>query len=301
MLLPDFTYHSVRDLSEALALLTRYGAGARIIAGGTDLLLQMKRGNLRGKPCPEHLISLKQVTPLSELACREREIIIGANVTHRQAELAGTVQHELGALSDAVRRLASVQVRNVATIAGNLCNAAPCADTAAPLIALSTQLEIAGPGGERTLALEDFFAGPGQVRLADDEILCVLRVPRPQRNSASAYERVCRRDAMDITIVGAAAWLRCGADRKTVEEARIALNTVAPTPVRAAEAEAALIGRSAGEPAFRAAGVVAAENASPRTSHRSTAEYRREMVKVVVRRALARAFERIGGGKTSAG
>jgi carbon-monoxide dehydrogenase medium subunit len=293
MILPDFTYHRPKSLAEVLALLADYENEARILAGGTDLLLQMKRGNLWGRPCPKHLISVRDVGELKGIRLEGGEIRMGAGTTHREAELSPLVQEHLGALSDAVKQLASVQIRNVATIAGNVCNAAPCADTAAPLLALGTMIRIAGPQGERTLPLEEFFLGPGQVNLNPGEVITEFQIPLPPDGAASAYARVARREAMDITMVGVAVQLYCSPDRKKIKGAQIALNTVAPKPIRAKEAEQVLVGVAAGRAAFEEAGIVAAAHASPRTSFRGTAEYRREMVKVFVKRALQKALLRI--------
>lgn len=293
MLLPDFTYHRVHNLSEALDLLDAHGSAARILAGGTDLLLHMKRGNVWGNPCPRHLISVRKVEALNGLRMDDNHIRIGANVTHREAELSVLVKNNLGALSDAVNQLASVQIRNVATIAGNVCNAAPCADTAAPLMALGAVANIVSSRGERSLELRDLFLNPGKVDLDVQEMIKEFRIPRTPDFAASAYARVARREAMDITIVGVAVYLCCSADKKKVKAVRIALNTVAPKPIRAYEAEKMLVGAPTDAAAFEKAGEIAAAHASPRTSFRSTAEYRREMVKVFVRRALSKSLERI--------
>ena len=293
MFLPDFRYHRARELAEALDLLKEHGRDARILAGGTDLMLHMKRGNVWGKPCPKLLVSLGPIEALNGLRQEENDIRIGANVTHREAELSGLVKNDLGALSDAVDQLASVQIRNVATIAGNVCNAAPCADTAAPLMALGAVANVISSKGERSLALEDLFLSPGKVDLGAQEMIKEFRIPMRSSFSASAYERAVRRQAMDITIVGVAVYLRCTPDKEKVQEVRIALNTVAPKPIRAYEAEKMLVNAPVNEAVFEEAGQIAAAHASPRTSFRSTAEYRREMVKVFVKRALQKALERI--------
>lgn len=295
MFLPDFSYHRARSLPEALKLLSKRKGDVKILAGGTDLLLQMKRGNVWGKPSPKHLVSLRGVGELGFLEAGENVIRIGANVTHRETELSAMVANELGALSDAVRQLASVQIRNVATIAGNICNAAPCADTAAPLMALGASARIASIANEREVDLKDLFLGPGKIDVNADEILKEICIPRPSDGGASAYLRVARREAMDITIVGTAVYLCCTPDEKRIRKVRIALNTVAPNPVRAYEAEEFLIGAPLNEESFRKAGSIAQAHVSPRTSFRSTAKYRREMVGVFVRRALLKALERIRG------
>lgn len=293
MILPDFEYHQAGSLSEALEILATYGEDARIIAGGTDLLLQMKRGNIWGRPCPKHLVSLKHLKDLGLLERKGKSIRMGANVTHRSAELSALVQHDLGALYDAVAQLASVQIRNVATVAGNICNAAPCADTAAPLIALSAAVNMMGSGGEKLVNLEDFFLKPGKVQMNPGELLKEIYIPGPPELSSSVYERAIRRKSMDITIVGAAVYMCLDSDCKHIKDVRVALNTVAPRPIRAHEAENLMLGALASDDLFRQAGKIAAMHASPRTSFRSTEKYRREMVKIFVHRALKKAFGRI--------
>lgn len=293
MILPDFEYHPASRLSEALEILAAHGEDARIIAGGTDLLLQMKRGNIWGRPCPKHLVSLKRLKDLSVLEREGKTIRMGANVTHRSAELSALVKNELGALYDAVAQLASVQIRNVATVAGNICNAAPCADTAAPLMALNATVSMTSMEGETSLNLADFFLKPGKVKLNPKALLREFYIPEPPELSSSVYERAIRRKSMDITIVGAAVYLCLEPDGKHIKDVRIALNTVAPRPIRAHEAEKSMLGALASDDLFREAGKIAAKHASPRTSFRSTEAYRRAMVKVFVHRALQKAFGRI--------
>jgi CO/xanthine dehydrogenase FAD-binding subunit len=293
MLLSDFQYHRVHDLQEAREVLSLDRGCAKILAGGTDLLLQMKQGNVWGQACPRRLVSLKAVKGLDVLGPENGVFRIGANVTHRRAELSPVVQKELAALHDAVRDLASVQIRNVATIAGNICNAAPCADTAAPLLALGAQVKTLGPRGERRIDLADFWEGPGRIVLEPDEILTEIRIPETTGVVTSAYMAIAKRKAMDITTVGVAVCISYDADEARILQARIALNTVAPTPIRAYEAEAFLEHAPLGEAVFQEAADVAAKHCSPRTSFRSTAVYRREMVRVMLKRALAKAAERI--------
>jgi carbon-monoxide dehydrogenase medium subunit len=293
LILPDFRYHRVDHFSEALDLLQQHGSDAKILAGGTDLLLHLKRGNVWGRPCPGQLISLRNIADLNSLRREDGHIKIGAGATHRQAELSPLVRAKLTALHDAVSRLASVQIRNIATLAGNVCNAAPCADTAAPLMALGAVAKITSLKTERTVALKDFFQGTGRVDLTPEEILKELWLPEPPDFSDSAYLKAARREAMDITIIGAAVYLCTTPDLKKIQDVRIALNTVAPKPVRAEATEKMLIGSDISDTLFEEAGKTAAEHATPRTSFRSTAEYRREMVKVFVRRALSEALERI--------
>jgi CO/xanthine dehydrogenase FAD-binding subunit len=291
-MLPPFHYHRVESIGEAVEILAAYRGEAKILAGGTDLLLQMQRGQVSFR----HLVSMRRITAMTYLYAQEGHIILGANTTHRQAELSPLVQKELGALHDAVSQVGSVQVRNVATVAGNLCTAVPSADSAAPLLALGAALRTLGPQGERMIPLANFFQGLRSTALREDEVLHDIRVPRPPVYSGSAYLKLSRRRAMDIAIIGVATYIRCSPDKARFEEVRIALSTVAPTPIRAYGAEKLLSAAPVSELAIKQAAEQAAAEASPRTSLRSTAEYRREMIKILLMRSLRQALDRVKEG-----
>lgn len=291
--LPDFSYYRVGSTSEAMEILTAHKGEAKILAGGTDLIWQLKHGSTWGKPCPKHLVSLHDIASLKYLHSQNGSISIGAKTTHREVELSPLVKSKFSALHDACSQVGSVQIRNVATVAGNICNAAPSADTAAPLLALGAIARIVGPQGERTIALKDLYVGPGELVLEPDEMLLQIEVPHPPTLAASAYLKLARRKAMDIAMIGVAAYVHCTPDKGRVEKARIALSTVAPTPIRAYEAEGVLNGARLTEDSIQEAANLAAKHASPRTSFRSTSEYRREMIRVFVSRTLKRVLERI--------
>ena len=290
-MLPPFHYHRVESVGEAVEILAAYRGEAKILAGGTDLLLQMQRGQVSFR----HLISMRRIGAIKYLSLQDGYIVLGANTTHRQAELSPLVQKELGALHDAVCRVGSVQVRNVATVAGNLCTAVPSADSAPPLLALGAVLRVLGPQGERMIQLADFFQGVRSTALQADEVLLEIRVPRPPVYSGSAYLKLARRRAMDLALIGVAIYVRCSSDKMRFEEVRIALSTVAPTPIRAYGAEKLLSAAPVSDVAMKEAAELAAKEASPRTSLRSTAEYRREMIKVLVGRSLRQALDRVEG------
>jgi len=291
--LPDFDYFRVQNTSEAVDVLTTYPGEAKILAGGTDLLWQMKHRRVWGRPCPKYLVSMRDVESLRYVREEDGHISIGANTTHRDAEVSPLVKKELGALHDACSQVGSVQIRNVATIVGNVCNAAPSADTAGPLLAHGAVARIVGLKGERTVPLTEIFLGPGQLVLEPNEIVVGIDMPRPPDLSASAYFKLARRRAMDIAMIGVAAYVSCTPEKGYVKEARIACTTVGPTPVRAYEAERILVGVPINEDRLRKAADLAAEHASPRTSYRSTSEYRREMTRVFVLRSLKKALERV--------
>jgi carbon-monoxide dehydrogenase medium subunit len=292
-MLPNFDYHRVQSISEAVQLLAACKGEAKILAGGTDLLLQMEQRNVWGKPCPKHLVSMRYITSLNYIRLQDGDIAIGANVTHREAGLSPLIGKELSALHDATCQVGSVQIRNVATIAGNLCNAAPSADTAAPLLALGAILKVVGPQSERLIALSSFYRGPGQTVLEPDEVLREICIPQRPALAESAYIKLARRKAMDLALLGVATYLCLEPDKSHVKEVRIGLNTAAPTPIRACKAEAVLKGYRLSDEFIEEAARIAATEASPRSSFRSTSEYRREMIRVFVLRSLRKTLERI--------
>jgi CO/xanthine dehydrogenase FAD-binding subunit len=288
-MLPEFNYHRVHSPEEAVRLLTLYAGNAKILAGGTDLLLQMKRR----KTNLSHVISLKEIESLNPIRATDRYIILGANTTHHQIEASSLIQRELKALHDAVGQVGSIQIRNVATVAGNICNAAPSADTAAPLLALEATLRVVGKDGERRIPLKDFYQGPGRSILKPDEVLLEILIPKPKDFSSSSYYKLARRKAMDLALMGAATSITCSDDKKWIKEVRIALTTVAPTPIRAFTAENLLKDMPISQEALKQAAELAALEANPRTSWRSTAEYRKQMVRVFVYRSLLKSLERL--------
>lgn len=276
-----FDYYAPTSLDEAISLLAGQNGRARVLAGGTDLLLKMRAGKL----APGCLINVKRISELRGLSYSEKAgLRLGALATVAEIMASPAVCNHYPAIAQAAAMMAGVQIRNLATGGGNLCNAAPSADLAPPLIALGAQAHIAGPRGRRTVALEDFFAGPGQTILAGDELLIEVSVPAPEPGLAAVYLKHAPRQAMDIAIVGVSAGI-------TVKDgmcssARIVLGAVAPTPLRAREAEQALVGRSLEEKRIAEAARLAAQEARPIDDVRASAWYRREMVEVLVRRAL---------------
>lgn len=277
----SFDYYAPTSLNEALGLLAEQGGRARALAGGTDLLLKMRAGRL----VPGCLINIKRLPELRGLSYDATQgLRLGALTTVAEIMASPDVCSRYPALAHAAATMASVQIRNLATVGGNLCNAAPSADLAPPLIALGAQAHIAGPRGERSVALEDFFTGPGQTVLADDELLIRVTVPPPEAGLAAVYLKHTPREAMDIAIVGVAAAVAWSDG--VCASARIVLGAVAPTPLVAQEAGEALIGRPLEEEYIAEAARRAAQAARPIDDVRASAWYRREMVGVLVRRAL---------------
>jgi len=282
-------YLRPKSMDEAISLNQRYGEKARYIAGGTDVIVKIKERQIR----PEYLISLRGIPGLDQITYEEGELRIGALVTHRALELSAVIRKHFPILTDAVGNIGSVQIRNVATIGGNIVNAVPSADGATPLIALGAKIRLAGPKGERTIALEDFFMGPGQTVLQQGEILREFIVPRLPPRTGGAYWKHMRRAAMELPILGVSVLLSLAEDMQTCEEARIGLGVMAPTPMRAKKAEAILRGKKLSADILEEAGKVAASESKPRDTARGEAWYRREMVEVLIPRLAKIAIDRV--------
>lgn len=282
-----FEYLEAGTVKEAVSLLDRHGAEARVIAGGTDLVVQLRSGEV----APKYLVDLKSIPGLSYMAEEGGGLRLGALATIRALETSPLVGERFGILARAAHLLGSVQVRNLATIGGNLCHAAPSAELAAPLLALGALAKIAGSGGERVIPLEEFFLGPGQTALGAGEILVELQVPAPATRSAGVYLKHSIRKAMDIAFVGVGVVLELADGDGLCQDIRIALGAVAPTPMRARRAEALLRGQKLEEALLRRAGELASQECSPISDIRCSAEHRREIVKVFVRRAAQQAAE----------
>jgi len=280
----EFTYHEPRSLAEAVSLLQTHGSSARVLAGGTDLLVQMKLGKIQ----PQHLVYISKIPELRFLA-DSQGLRIGPLVVHRDLEKSSVVREKYPALFEAARSVTSVQVRSMGTLGGNLCHASPAADSAPALIALGAQIKIAGGAGARILPLEDFFVGPGKTDLKPGELLAEIQVPDSGPASGSAFLKLTR-VAADLAKVNVAAFIQ--REKDVCRECRIASGAVAPKPVRLKQAEEILRGKRFEENLCRLAGEKAAEEIQPITDIRSTAWYRREVVKVLVRDALKQAWAR---------
>lgn len=313
-----YDYLKARSVKEAIRWLKEYGSRAMLIAGGTDVMVGIKQG----KFAPEVLISVRGIEELSYIRPEDQRLKIGALTTHRQLERSELIRERFGALADAVQNLGSVQIRNVATIGGNICNAAPSADTAPPLLVHEAEVTMEGPEGRRNMALEEFFLGPGKTALGSEEVLLEFSLPWPPDGAASAYWKHSRRQAMDLPILGVAMYLEAelkeagplgeafaqGApleellealDRSEIycKEVRLALGVAAPTPMRAKGAEAVLKGKRLSTEGLLEMGQVASEEAQPRDTVRGAAWYRQEMIRVLPKRLALRCLERILGRK----
>ncbi|MEW6274774.1 MAG: xanthine dehydrogenase family protein subunit M [Bacillota bacterium] len=298
MLLPEFEYFAPGTVEEVLALLERFGDGAKILAGGTDLLLMMKDKVIR----PRCLIDITGVAALNGIRYTPGQgLIIGAAAKIAVVERSPVVREKYFALHQAAGELGSAQVRAMATIGGNSCHASPAAETPPPLIALGAKVKLQSRAGERELPLADFILGNRQTALRNGEILTGFFLPEPPPNSASRYQCLGLRDAMEIDIVNAAVNLVLDEDGATCRDVRIVMGSVAPAPLRARQAESTLAGRRLDAAAIEEAARIAAGEAKPISDLRASAEYRREVTAVVVKRALQQAFYALTAGPNKGG
>ncbi|MFH1137234.1 MAG: FAD binding domain-containing protein [Pseudomonadota bacterium] len=291
-----FDYFRPTTLDEALKMLDEYGARATASAGGTDLVVKAKKGKLD----QDILVSLRGIKGLSFISAEPGAIRVGGGTTLRDLELSAEIGKSLPALMDAVRNMASVQIRNQATMAGNIVNAAPSADTAPPLLASGAELVLAAPAGTRRVPLDGFFLGPGRTGIRPGEILTEFIIPLSSGPHGQAYWKHARRKAMDLAMVSVAVHLELEPDLTTCRLARVALGVAAPTPIRTPEAEKRLVGRAVTAELLDSIGDASCEESLCRDSIRGEAWYRQEIIKVMVRRmgllALARARQEFGEG-----
>lgn len=283
----DFEYHRPGNLVDALALLASLGADARVIAGGTDLVPQMRAGKLR----PGHLISVNGLAQMATLRqAADGSLHIGAGVRIADVGADPQVQQRWPGLAYACTVMATTQVRHMGTLAGNLCNGSPCADTAASLLVADAGLDIASADGRRIVAMADFYRGPKDVDLAVGELLVGIRLPPPPPRSGACYMRISARSLVDMAAAGVAVRLSLAEDG-TISHARLAMSAVGPTPLLCPAAEALLVGNRPEEALFAAAASAAMAASRPIDDVRSSAAWRRAMVGVLSRRALARSVE----------
>ena len=284
----SFDYHEPTSLREAIELGARFGGDGRFLAGGTDLMVQIHRGRVD----PRHVISLQRVPGLEAIA-GDGTISIGARVTHRRLERAPDFQGALRGLIEGARVVGGHQVRNVATVGGNIVNASPAADVVVVLLALDARLTCLGPAGERTPALDGFATAPGVTGLGPGELLTRASFPRLAPRSATAFLKTGRRRAMEISIACVAARLTLDADLERCQDVRVALGAVGPTAMRARAAEQYLEGRALTDGAMLEAGQIAAAECRPIGDVRASARYRALLVATLVPRVLARCLERV--------
>ena len=296
ILVHKFAYLEPTSLKEAINLLSRYGDRARVLAGGTDLIVQMKMERL----APEYVISIRNIPGLDGISVRDSGLYIGARTSIHTIRNAPQIQTNCPALAEACASFSTMQIQMMGTIGGNLCNASPASDSAPALIAFGAEAVIQGPDGERRLPLEEFFLGPGNPALQKGELLLGITLPHPRPGTGSAFLKITRVTA-DIAKVNAAVMLV--RDGHRITDCRLVFGSVAPTPVRAKEAETLLIGQVFSSNLAAEAARVASEEVAPIDDVRSTAWYRRNIVHVLcydgLNTAWERASERGSGGAGS--
>jgi carbon-monoxide dehydrogenase medium subunit len=278
------------DTLEACQHALADGPDVKLVAGGTDLLPQMKNGVVNAR----RVVDLSQLPELKLLERRgDGGLRVGAGVSARTLELAQPVRDGFAALAEGAGVVGSLQIRHLATLGGNLANAAPSADMAPPLLALDATCVIAGPRGQRRVAATDFFLGVRRTQLAPDEVLVEVVLPAPEPGSGGTYVRHTPRRELDIAVVGVASQLTISYGRCV--KARIALGAVAPVPLRATAAEARLEGEAVTPALIDEAAQLAVEASRPISDQRGSAEFRRHLVRVLTRRTLMTALERATG------
>jgi CO/xanthine dehydrogenase FAD-binding subunit len=281
--LPKFDYAKPKSVGEALDLLKENRDGElRVYAGGTDVISKLKSRLIK---VPRVLIDLKGIPDWDYVSFDEGDgLRIGALATISSVVHAASVREKYPMLFQAASSIASTQVQNRGTIVGNICNAVPSADSADALLCLGAKVLCVSPGGERTIGLEEFFTGPNETVLSGDELVKEIQIPPVPENSKGVYLKLSPRSRMDLAVVGVAALVR--RENGVLGDVRIGLGAVAPTPMRAKKAEKVLTGEKPSDKVIEEAAKAASQESKPIDDHRASAEYRRLMVAVMVKRAI---------------
>lgn len=282
-----FHYEKASSINEAIDIFSAKKDRSAYMAGGTDLLIQIKKGKKR----PEFVIDLKGIKEMDGILLDGDSIIIGALTPIRTIECSPIIKENIPLLAQGAEKLGSIQVRNKATIGGNLCNASPAADTASPLLALDAKAVIHGSLGSKEVDIKDFFCGPGLTILNDGEILRHLVIPKGSNFQGFIYYKLSTRRAMDLSFVGVSVLLEID-EIYRINKARIALSAVAPTPFRALSAERILEGEILSERLARESSELASRSSEPITDLRASSEYRREIVKELCYQGLIFAYNK---------
>ena len=283
-------YFEPKTISEALTLLDKFGAKAKVIAGGTDVMVDMKY-----RDEPGCLVNIKRIPGLADIQENGAGLSIGPLVTIREIEMNSIVRERIPLLWEATHQFASLQIRNTATIGGNICRASPSGETLAPLLVLEAKAKLAFSSGEKTEGFNTFFQGPGESSLGSTGLLAGIEVPYPAQGSRSAYLKHAVRGPMDIAMVGVAVLVTPDATNSQLQDARIGLGAVAPTPIRATRTEAMLRGKSLNAALVKEAAQMAASESSPISDQRSSAEYRGWIVEALTRRGLEQCWKAATG------
>lgn len=280
-------YYEPTTVEECCRILKEYGSDAKILAGGTDIVPRLKNKVWK----PKAVVGIFNIPGIDAVSVSKDGLELGAAARLRKISLDKALEKDYKVVMEAAGHVSSMQIRNIATIGGNACNASPSADAIQGLIAMGAKAVIAGSEGTREVELEDFFTGPGATVLKEGEFLLKFKIPAPKAGTGAAYKKFAIRGDTDISIVGAGCRLILQKDG-TVEDARISLAAVAPKPIRVPEAEKLLIGKKLTAELIEQAADAAAKSCTPITDQRATAEYRKQMVRVWTRHAVEEAAER---------
>jgi xanthine dehydrogenase FAD-binding subunit len=288
----DFEFQTATTVDEAVSLLAAKGERAKVLTGGTDLIVQLREG-LREA---DLVVDVKKIPELMELSYSAAQgLRLGAAVPCYRIYGDKTLTEAYPGLIDAARIIGGWQIQSRASVGGNLCNSSPAGDSIPPLIAYDVACHLAGPEGRRTVKVAEFCTAPGRNVLKRGEMLTALHFPPVAKGSSSAYLRFIPRNEMDIAVVGAASWVQLDATGKNIADARLALAAVAPTPLYLRDASAWLAGKPATAETFAQAGAMAREAARPISDKRGTTDYRKHLAGVLTERTLAIATERARG------
>lgn len=282
-----FGYVSAKDVAHAVALLGEHGAKAKILAGGTDLLVELKHAVHN----PEIIVDISRLSELKTIAVADDGLHIGALATHGDIMNSSIIRDMFPAMVDAAHSIGAVQTRNLGTLGGNLITCVPSVDSGPALIALDAVVTVASAEGERRMPLAELFVGPRKTSLKPGDLLIDIIIPRDNLDKPAAFEKFGLRkgQALALVNVGASFWV---GDKSVFKAPRIALGAVAPTVIRAPKAEAYLAGRTISVEAMAEVGRIAATEAKPISDFRASADYRRDLIAVLVKRALASALAR---------
>ena len=285
MTLPQFTFLAPTTLTEACALLEKHQGKIKIKAGGTDMIVRLSHRAVK----PDFLMTLKKIPDLNEISYSpESGLTIGALALLREVEISPLVLEQAPMLARAAQATATVQIRNMGTVMGNVCNASPSADNIPTLVAMNASIIASSGTKEREIPIDEFFLGPGRSALQANEIAVAIKVPKLATKSGVSYQKISARSKVDIAAVNIGALITLN-EAGECQAVRISMGAVGPTPLRAAQAEKFLLGKKIMDDTLAEAGRLAAEDASPISDVRASREYRKLMVEVLTTRALKEA------------
>lgn len=283
-------YFEPKTVSEALSLLAKFGDEAKVIAGGTDVMVDIKY-----KEEPGCLVNIKRLPGMATIQENGGSLRIGPLVTIREIETSKLVRERLPVLWESCHQFASLQIRNTATVGGNICRASPSGETLTPLLVLDAKAIATYSDGEKTEPFTSFFQGPGKTSLGTKGLLTQIDVPYPAAGSCGIYLKHAVRGAMDIAMVGVAVLITPDTAKSKLQDVRIGLGAVAPVPLRASKTEELLRGKTLTGALLKEAATIAASESSPISDQRSSAEYRRWIVEALTRRGLEQTWKAATG------